>query len=112
MLVPLIEDWLMIDLIKRLGVSVVLVTTPQLGMLNHTLLSVEALQKRLINIQAIVINRIPTETNDVAIKTMPKVLQQYLDEEISIYYALESSKKLTPESISPNFENFSEVAHV
>ncbi|MGL5784492.1 MAG: dethiobiotin synthase [Alphaproteobacteria bacterium] len=55
-LVPLNEDVLMIDLIQRLGMPVLIVAHAGLGTLNHTLLTLESLQKRDIPIKGIVLN--------------------------------------------------------
>lgn len=56
LLVPLNENYLLIDLIKKLGLEVVLVSRNYLGSINHTLLSVEALQRRGIPIRGLVFN--------------------------------------------------------
>jgi dethiobiotin synthetase len=56
LLVPLSSTHLMIDLIKQLGVAVVLVTKHYLGSINHTLLSIEILKQREIPLAGIVFN--------------------------------------------------------
>jgi dethiobiotin synthetase len=56
LMVPLTKSFLMIDLIKQLGVAVVLVSRNYLGSINHTLLSVSALQQREIPIKGIIFN--------------------------------------------------------
>lgn len=55
-LVPLSERHLLIDLIAKLELEVVLVSQHYLGSINHTLLSVEALQRRNIPIAGIIFN--------------------------------------------------------
>jgi dethiobiotin synthetase len=56
LMVPLNDQDLIIDLVKQLNLPVLLVSKHYLGSINHTLLSVEALQKRLIPILGIVFN--------------------------------------------------------
>jgi dethiobiotin synthetase len=56
LMVPLNNHQLMIDLIKKLNASVILVSQNYLGSINHTLLSIEALVNRSIPIVAIVFN--------------------------------------------------------
>lgn len=56
LMVPLDNDFLMIDLIKKFDAEVVLVSRNYLGSINHTLLSIEALINRGINIKAMVFN--------------------------------------------------------
>jgi len=56
LMVPLTTKILLIDLIKQLGAEVILVTKNYLGSINHTLLSVYALQKENIAIKGLIFN--------------------------------------------------------
>ncbi len=56
LMVPMTENFLMIDLIKKLNAEVILVSQHYLGSINHTLLSIEALKNRQIPIKGIVFN--------------------------------------------------------
>ena len=56
LLVPLTRKMLLIDLIKKLRMSVLLVAENKLGTINHTLLSIEALRARDIKIIGIIFN--------------------------------------------------------
>jgi dethiobiotin synthetase len=56
LMVPLNDEDLIIDLIKRFEVEVILVSRNYLGSINHTLLSVEALKSRNIPIKGIIFN--------------------------------------------------------
>lgn len=56
LMVPLSENFLMIDLIKQLNAEVILVSMNYLGSINHTLLSVEALNARNTSIKGIIFN--------------------------------------------------------
>jgi dethiobiotin synthetase len=58
LMVPMSDKKLLIDFVRTLGFPVILVARMRLGTINHTLLSVEALQKRGISIEAIIINAI------------------------------------------------------
>jgi dethiobiotin synthetase len=55
-LVPLNDQDFIIDLIKKLELSVVLVADLYLGSINHTLLTVEALRSRKISLAGIIFN--------------------------------------------------------
>lgn len=60
---------LIIDLIKHVDLAVVLVSRNYLGSINHTLLSVEALQNREIEIAGIIFNGEPNKaTEDVILR--------------------------------------------
>ena len=63
-LVPLNHSFFMIDLIKQLNVPVILVCDLYLGSINHTLLSVEALHNRSIEITGIVFNGEPNPDSE------------------------------------------------
>lgn len=56
LMVPLNNNFLMIDLIEQLNAEVILVVKHYLGSINHTLLSLDALQSRNIHIRALIFN--------------------------------------------------------
>jgi len=56
LMVPLNNNFLMIDLIKQLGAEVVLVSQNYLGSINHTILSIYALKKEEIIVKGIIFN--------------------------------------------------------
>lgn len=63
LLVPLGRDWLQIDQIARWQLPVLLVARSGLGTLNHSLLSIEALQRRQIPLLGLVLNGPPHPDN-------------------------------------------------
>ena len=63
-LVPLNNSFFMIDLLKQLNIPVILVSDLYLGSINHTLLSVEALRNRSIEIAGIVFNGEPNPDSE------------------------------------------------
>ena len=63
-LVPLNDQDLMIDLIKKLNVEVILISKNYLGSINHTLLTVEALKNRGIAIKGIIFNGPKTPSSE------------------------------------------------
>jgi dethiobiotin synthetase len=56
LMVPLNDNFLIIDLIKQLNARVILVTKHYLGSINHTLLSLHALKKYGIPVMGIIFN--------------------------------------------------------
>ena len=63
LLVPLRRDWLQIEQIAVWGLPVLLVARSGLGTLNHTLLSLEALERRSIPVLGLVLNGDPHPDN-------------------------------------------------
>ena len=70
LLVPITANYLMADLAKDLRSPIIIVTRPDLGTINHTLLTVESAKKRGIEILGIVINNFPLVPEDCE-KTNP-----------------------------------------
>ncbi len=67
LLVPLTSDKLIIDLIKALQFEVILVSRSNLGTVNHTLLSIEALKTRGIKIKEVILNEVvPTSDSEIS----------------------------------------------
>jgi dethiobiotin synthase len=67
-LVPINESELMIDLIKVLDLPVLIVARSGLGTINHTVLTIEALRNRNIEICGVVMNGVPNLENKQAIE--------------------------------------------
>ncbi|MCA1961337.1 MAG: dethiobiotin synthase [Desulfomonile sp.] len=57
LMAPIDDNFMMVDLIKRLEFPVILVARTRLGTINHTLLSIEALSRRDIRIEGIVLSQ-------------------------------------------------------
>lgn len=65
LMVPLKEDLLTIDFVAESGYAMALVTCGRLGSLNHTLLSLEALDKRRIPLRYLLYNAYPNEEKPI-----------------------------------------------
>lgn len=72
-LVPLNDTHFVIDLIKKLKSAVILVCRTQLGTINHTLLTIEALQKRGIPVLGIIMNGEEDLENPKSISMFTKI---------------------------------------
>ena len=70
LMVPLNSKDCIIDLIEKFDIEVVLVSRNYLGSINHTLLSVEALQNRSIKIRGIIFNDKENKDTESAILKM------------------------------------------
>lgn len=64
-LVPIKETYTFVDLIKEINADVILVTTPKLGTLNHTFLTIELLKNREIKLFCVVYNTFFTEKDEI-----------------------------------------------
>ncbi|MBF0310067.1 MAG: dethiobiotin synthase [Magnetococcales bacterium] len=66
-LVPLNDHDFMVDLMRHLGLPVALVARTALGTINHTLLSLEALRRRGVEVAGVILNGDPDVDNRAAI---------------------------------------------
>jgi dethiobiotin synthetase len=78
-MVPLSNELLTIDLIEMTGLPVVVVAANKLGVINHTLLTVEALRRRGITISGVVLNNTTPSDDDISRKTNRQVLARLLE---------------------------------
>ncbi len=74
LLVPIDEKMNMADLAKRFELPLVIVTRPNLGTINHTLLTIEAARARNLKISAVVINGYRPASATLAEETNPEVI--------------------------------------
>ena len=73
LLVPLRRDLLQIEQLQRWGLPVLLVARSGLGTLNHTLLSLEALQRRRIAVLGVLLNGPPHPNNQSTLEELAGV---------------------------------------
>jgi malonyl-CoA O-methyltransferase len=72
-LVPLNDRTFMTDLMAKFGLPAVIVARAELGTINHTLLTVEALRARGLPMAGVVMNGAPNAANRRAIETFGRV---------------------------------------
>ena len=73
--VPITENYFVTDLIKDLGLDLVIVSRPGLGTINHTLMSINLARNHSINVRGIVINNFKKNKLSLAEKTNPEVIK-------------------------------------
>lgn len=78
LMVPITRDYLTIDYVADQHLPVILVTSGRLGSINHTLLSIEALEKRAIPLYGLVYNTYPKADERIDADT-EAYLRDYLD---------------------------------
>jgi dethiobiotin synthetase len=79
-LVPVTRDFSMADLAAEFALPVLLVAANRLGVINHTLLTVEAIKSRGLRCTGVLLNQpLPPAEDDAAVATNPGVLGELLD---------------------------------
>ncbi|MEW6192123.1 MAG: dethiobiotin synthase [Bacillota bacterium] len=76
LLVPLKPGYLMADLVRDLGLPLVITARPGLGTINHTLLTIAAAVQAEIPVAGVVINRYPENPDPVA-KDNPRTISSF-----------------------------------
>jgi len=74
-MVPLSEDESVADFAKRASLPAIIVSTPTLGTLNHTVLTVKACREFGINVRGIIVNKMPKKPSIVEQKA-PAVIER------------------------------------
>lgn len=78
LMVPLTRDLLTIDFVAQQGYPLILVTSGRLGSINHTLLSLEAVEHRGIRLHSLVYNLYPEGEDKIIQTDTMEYLQTYL----------------------------------
>ncbi|WP_336830336.1 dethiobiotin synthase [Sphingobacterium multivorum] len=79
LMVPLREDYLIIDYIQEMQYPLIFVTSGKLGSINHTLLSLEAIAKRNINLHTLVYNTFPVHKDRTISSDTELYLRRYIE---------------------------------
>ena len=69
LLVPLNGNSTLLDFIKLVNLDVLIVTTPKVGTLNHTMLTVNECLANGISLKGIVVNKMPSQPNLIELRT-------------------------------------------
>ena len=75
--VPVKENILMSDVIKFLNLPTLIVARPNLGTINHTLMTIKCAQSEGIKILGVVISNYPQTTNDPVILRAQEMIEKY-----------------------------------
>lgn len=98
-MVPLRRDYLLIDLVKELSLPVLVVSRSGLGTINHTLLTIEALKKREIEIFGIIFNSLEEE-DEVIVRDNIKIIAEMSGVKV-LGLLLKTDQEKFPEAFSP-----------
>ncbi len=78
---PAFEDKTFADIINFLNQEIIIVTTPELGKLNHALMTIDCAKNKNIKIKGLIINKIP-QNPTLSEENFIKELKIYTDEKI------------------------------
>ncbi len=114
LIVPLTKDFTILDFIIKNELPVILVSSSRLGSINHTMLSIEVLKNRGVDIAAVIYNEYPNELPEITADSF-KMIKYLLEKEgleIPVIRHPAIDKSSQPPDFSellPYFENRSEM---
>lgn len=75
-MVPVYKKYLFLDMAGDLGLPVVIVSRPGLGTINHTLLTIESLMHKGLDVKGVIINYAEGKKRGLCEKTSPEVIEK------------------------------------
>jgi dethiobiotin synthetase len=75
--VPMDGKYTVLDMAAALGAPAVVVTRPNLGTINHTVLTVNALRGEGLRVAGVVVNRYPADGASIAEETNPRMIEKW-----------------------------------
>ena len=106
LLTPIAPRFTMANLVNMLNLSLVLITQPDSETVNSTILAVNHANAMGIKVNGIIINKYPEDNEDMGIKTIPRLFEEYTDSTvIGIIKDLGTSKNLNAGTIIDNVLN-------
>ena len=103
---PAFQDKLFADIISELNQEIIIVTTPNLGRINHTLMTVECAKQKGIKIKGIIINSMP-EIKTQSQENFANELKDFCDAEI--LGVIPQMKNPDKAEIIKNFDFFTSI---
>lgn len=82
LMVPVYSGKTMADIAKLIETPILIIARPDLGTINHTLLTINYAKSIGLDIAGVIINKFPEGTDDIAIRTVPRLLEEYTDASI------------------------------
>ena len=111
LLSPLAPNIRTIDLIKLLGIPVLIVVKPNNNAINNTLLTIQAAQERDIPVRGVIINVINNDCSKNTLSSIPRVIEEYTNVKI-LGIIPNLNKKILPEDIIPSVLNGIDIESV
>ena len=76
LMVPIRQDYLVLDLMQDMALPVIVVASSRLGMINHTLLTINTCRNNNLSVIGVVINNYNTDQATIAEETNPRIIAE------------------------------------
>lgn len=112
-LTPIAPRFTIANLVKMLNLPIVIITNSTEESVNNTILTANHAEAMGIEINGIIINRYPEGTEDMRVKTIPRLLEEYTKASVvGIIKELDGYGENTPGSIIDNVLNGVDIEKV
>ncbi|MBN1865469.1 MAG: dethiobiotin synthase [Victivallales bacterium] len=108
-LVPLTQDFLIIDLIKKMRATAIVTALTSLGTINHTLLTIHALRTHGVEIAGVVFNMMPAKPGIVHLDNVVTVERLGKVSVLGIVKKLPHGKRSMPHAVLREFDRQAEL---
>lgn len=106
LLTPIAPRFTMANLVNMLNLPIVIVATPSEESLNNAILIVNHANAMGIKVNGIIINKYPEDNEDIEIKNVPRLIEEYTNTSvIGIIKELSGYEEMSPASIIDNVLN-------
>lgn len=75
-MVPVYKRYLYLDMIKDIGLPLLIIARPGLGTINHTLLTIKAARSKGISICGVIINSADRSGKDTSVENNPEIIEK------------------------------------
>lgn len=106
LLTPIAPRFTIANLVNMLSIPVIIVTQPDTETVNNTILAVNHANAMGIKVNGIIINKYPENNENIGIKNIPRLFEEYTDTTvIGIIKELNEKNEMNPASIIDNVLN-------
>lgn len=111
--VPISSNYLLSDIVKFLNLPIIIVANPDLGTINHTLLTINYAKQQGLNVRGVIINKYPQGSDSIAIRTAPRLIEEYSDAKVlGIIKDIENAHLLTPSALIDTILNSVDIEKI
>lgn len=110
---PIAPNLILSDVIKTLNLPTIIVITPDSNTVNKTLLTINHAESKGIKIRGVIINNFPENTDNIDIKTAPRLIEEYSNAKVlGIIKKFPNVKNINPSDLITNTLNGIDIESV
>ena len=94
---PIAPNTLTADLIRRLSIPILVVTSPSENAVNNTLMTISCALEKGLDVRGVIINNIPDDCNKTLLTSIPRIIEEYTN--VKVLGLVPRLNKFLPEEI-------------